>query len=345
VPVVVDALAARFGGTAYAAVQVARRMAAERDVVVVTRRGSIVEKGLAGTTAGVVALRDVGHGELVHRMAWEAAGLPRHVPEDAAVLTWSGMLPRPLAARVVSFLANPVPFTGSRPADRLRRRAIRRTRAACLVVPSEGMRDLVEPLLERDVAVVPLGVDAECFAPTPQPGGDILCVADFYRHKRHDLVIEAWARLPAPRPTLRLIGDPRVDPRTHRRVMASVAGASELGRIDVHHRLRLRALVEAYRSARAFVCASEQESFCMPLLEAQACGVPVVTRDMATVRTAGGPSAQYVGGDEPAAWTAALSQLIFDDDAHGAARAAGLRHARALTWEATATALTARLLG
>src|SRR5206468_12240611 len=114
------------------------------------------------------------------------------------------------------------------------------------------------------------------FRPGAQPGSDLLYVADFYRHKRHDVLLDAWAALPSPRPRLRLIGDPTVDRSWHREVTSWAARYRELGEIAVESGLSPDEVAGAYRSARLFAVASEQESFCLPLLEAQASGVPAV---------------------------------------------------------------------
>jgi glycosyltransferase involved in cell wall biosynthesis len=349
-PVIVDALAARYGGTAYAAVQVADRLAeASLRVVVVARKGSLVARGIrARPGLCVVELSSANRLELARRLAWQAlalAGLARR-ENASSILTWSGMLPRDIDARVVCYLANPVMFARGGTANAIRRWAARRTaqRAAHVLVPSRAMAAIVAEELGRRPEVVPFGVDHARFQPAADSGTDILCVADFYRHKRHDLLLEAWAALPAPRPRLRLIGAPEVDRGWSQEVTARAAHLRHLGEITFESGLSLDRLVDAYRSARAFAIPSEHESFCLPLLEAQACGVPAVARDSAAFRETGGASTTYVAGHDPREWAAAIGRLFTDDFAHAAARAASLEHARHFSWEATADAVRARLL-
>jgi glycosyltransferase involved in cell wall biosynthesis len=350
-PVIVDALAARYGGTAYAAVQLAHRLAEDPfgDVVVVTRDGSVVARGIeANGGLRLVELPSPKRLERARRVVWEAHALPGLVRRERAssVLTWSGMLPRDVDARVVCYLANPVMFERRGAANRLRRWAVQRTarRAAHVLVPSNAMAALVADTLGKRPEVVPLGIDHMRFQPATEPGAELLCVADFYRHKRHDVLLAAWAALPVPRPRLRLIGDPRVDRSCYRELTAQVAQHRSLGEITFESGVSPDRLVDAYHSARVFALASEHESFCLPLLEAQACGVPAVVRDSAALRETGGEGTTYVAGDDPRAWAAALHRLLADDEAHTAARAAGLEHARRFSWEQTADAVRARLL-
>ena len=343
---VVDALAARFGGTAYAAVQTARVLAQDEsfsEVVVVARRGSLVAEGLAGEAGPrLVLLPEVSRAELARRLAWEAVALPREVVRDgqAVLLTWSGVLPRRLRVPVISLLSNPLMFERADLANRLRRRAARRTAGNGVVVaPTAAMAELAKSALGVPVAVVPHGVDHERFSPAPQPGNEVLCVADFYAHKRHDIVLDAWAALPAPRPTLRLIGDPLVDAEAHRRVLARADRYRELGTVRLESQLRLTELVAAYRRARVFVMASEQESFCMPLLEALACGVPAVARDLPALRETGDAGATFVAGDDVDRWSESLNALLDDQEVHRRMRARGLDHAASFSWRRTASEL------
>jgi glycosyltransferase involved in cell wall biosynthesis len=349
-PVIVEALAARYGGTAYAAIQLAHYLADDRfvEVIVVARSGSVVARGIRPRSGlRLIELANANRLELARRVAWQASELPRLVRRERAssVLTWSGMLPRGVDAPVLCYLANPIMFEHGGTANRVRRWAARRTarRAAHVLVPSRAMAALVGKTLGRRPEVVPFGVDHARFQPSADSGTEILSVADFYRHKRHDVLLEAWAALPAPRPRLRFIGDSRVNRGWYQDVTTRVGQLRRLGDITFESGLSVDRLVGAYRNARVFAVASEQESFCMPLLEAQACGVPAVARDSAALRETGGGGTVYVAGDDPRAWAAALQRLLADDVAHAEARAAGLEHARHFSWGQTANAVRARL--
>jgi glycosyltransferase involved in cell wall biosynthesis len=345
--VLIDALAARYGGTAYAAVQLARQLALRPEVASVTviaRRGSIVEQGLTSDeTVALIPLPEPSRLELTRRIVWEAARLPSvAAPERCdVVVSMSGMLPRSPRCRVVCLLFNPVMFENRGLANALRRWAVRRTARAAdfLAAPSHYMADLVAASTGRECAVVPLGVDHSVFAPAGDGGEEILCVADFYRHKRHDLLLDAWLLLPSPRPRLRLVGNPHVDPESHARLVARIESLPEASSITLEHGIALRQLVDAYRWARVFVMPSERESFCMPLLESMACGVPAVARGLPSLRETAGAGALYVDSEEPADWAAALEQLIQDDVEHGRVRREALQAAARFSWEAQAADL------
>lgn len=342
--IIFEALAARHGGAAYSTLHIAEglgREASADEVVVVTRERSLIADAvLRAEGLRVVRLRRPARFELAWRLAWQALMLPSLARRigATAVVTWSGMLPRRVGAPVICYLANPVVFVADDRGNRIRRWAVRRTarRAHRLVTPSRGMADLVAQAVGRQPDVVPLGIDHESFAPALRPGTEIVCVADVYRHKRHDLLIEAWAALPAPRPTLRLVGDTAVDPRWGERIEQMVREHRGRGTIVLESGLSAQELLEAYQRARVFVLPTELESFCLPLLEALACGVPAVVRDLPALRETGGSAPTYVADEDPRLWAAAVKRLLDDDAEHESARQTGLRQAGGFSWGLTA---------
>lgn len=335
--IVIDALAARFGGTAYAAVQVAEalvRRSDVREVAVVARPDSIVERGVRRIPKIRRILVDAtARPELAQRIAWEAFQLPRAVRRLGAdgLLTLAGMLPRQPGCPFVALQANPLPYESPEGVGALvRRSAIFHTArsAAATYVPSEYVGRLVGELPR--VRVVPLGVDRARFRAAEQPGDELLCVADFYPHKHHDLLLEMHRRLPEPRPLLRLIGNPAVDRACFERVRSMVANRRD---VVLAGRVSFPDLLDAYSRARLFLIASDRESFCMPLAEALAAGVPAVARDYPTLRETAGPGAIYLSGYDPDSWVDAITDLLKDDRRLAELRGAGESHARRFSWD------------
>jgi glycosyltransferase involved in cell wall biosynthesis len=349
--IIIDALAARYGGAAYSTVHLVQALRddprTEEEVILVTQRGSLLAAAAQNADGlPVIAVRSPPRFELAWRLAWEAIALPRLVRRNpmSTIITLSGMLPWGTPAAIVCYLRNPVALMAHNPANRLRRWAVRRTsRHARLIAPSAAMASLIEEVVGRRAEVVPLGVDHVRFRPAEVVGDEVLCVANLYQHKRHDVVLAAWATLPEPRPVLRFVADPRVDPRRAAEFEQMVREYGHLGEIRVQSRLSLDELVGAYHRARVFMIPSEVEGFCLPLLEALACGVPAVARDIPALRETGGDGTTYVHDDSTQAWGEALARLLADDEAHTSARAAGLEHARSFSWQRTARELRARL--
>jgi glycosyltransferase involved in cell wall biosynthesis len=322
-------------------------------VTVITRRGSIVERGLRGeANVKRIVLPELSRFELLRRVVWEALRMPAVAARERSdlVISMSGMLPRAPDCRVICLLFNPVMYENDSAANRLRRRAVRHTarRASYVAAPSRHMADLVSASIKAKCAVVPLGVEHGVFAPAADAGKEgvgeeILCVADFYAHKRHDLLLDAWLLLPAPRPVLHLIGNPAVDPHAYAALLAQTRTLPEADSIVLEHGISLDRLVDAYHRARVFVMPSERESFCMPLVESMACGVPAVARGLPSLRETGGVGARYVDSDDPAEWATAMRQLLEDPVAHDRVREAAIQAAARFSWAALAADIVSHL--
>jgi glycosyltransferase involved in cell wall biosynthesis len=95
-------------------------------------------------------------------------------------------------------------------------------------------------------------------------------------------------------------------------------------------------LPDLYRGALLFVYPSLYEGFGLPVLEAMACGTPVITSDRTSLPEVAGDAALLVDPTRPEALAAAMSSVLSDSALHQALRAKGLARARAFTWDAVA---------
>jgi glycosyltransferase involved in cell wall biosynthesis len=89
-------------------------------------------------------------------------------------------------------------------------------------------------------------------------------------------------------------------------------------------------LADLYRGAAALVLPSRYEGFGLPVLEAMACGTPVVAADDAAMREVGGDAAVYAS---PGALADAIRRALSERDQ---LVRAGLERVRAFSWEETA---------
>jgi alpha-1,3-rhamnosyl/mannosyltransferase len=96
------------------------------------------------------------------------------------------------------------------------------------------------------------------------------------------------------------------------------------------------ALVAAYYAADALVMPSTYEGFGLPVLEALAAGLPVVTSGAGGLREAGGDAVLVADGANPPALADALERALLDGGLRATLRERGIAHARAHTWERTA---------
>ena len=100
-------------------------------------------------------------------------------------------------------------------------------------------------------------------------------------------------------------------------------------------------LASLYRGAEVFAFPSLYEGFGLPVVEAMACGVPVVTTTGGALAEVAGDAALTVPAGDADAWAAALARAVADDGWRRAAVRAGLEQARHFTWAECARATVA----
>ena len=207
---------------------------------------------------------------------------------------------------------------------------------------------------EERTAVVPLAAD-EGFAPGDQaaaraalglpPVGPILLhVGTEIARKNVATLLDAVGRLRARYPDVLLvrIGGGRSRTRRH------------IERLGIGRHVRYRAgvpdgeLVRYYQAADALVFPSLYEGFGLPVLEALACGCPVVAADRTSVPEVTGDAALLVDPSDPDAIAAAVGRVLDDRALAASLRAAGPVRAASFTWRRVAAetlAVYARVLG
>jgi glycosyltransferase involved in cell wall biosynthesis len=97
--------------------------------------------------------------------------------------------------------------------------------------------------------------------------------------------------------------------------------------------VKLEQTVDFYQAADVFVYPSLNETFGLPILEAMACGCPVVTSDTSAMPETAGGAAVLADPNEPASIARAIIQAAAAGDR---LRDLGLRRAAQFTWGATA---------
>lgn len=110
------------------------------------------------------------------------------------------------------------------------------------------------------------------------------------------------------------------------------------GRIVVTGRVSETELDALHRGATAFVYPSLYEGFGLPVLDAMARGVPVITSNSSSLPELVGSAAIQVSPGSTAELATALERLLSDDEERSALATAARARAREYTWERTARA-------
>lgn len=213
-------------------------------------------------------------------------------------------------------------------------------RCALVLTVSEASRaDILHffNLPAQQVRAIPNGVGTGF----SRRGGDqdlapaILFVGRQDPYKNLPLLIEAFARLHLALPEARLVVVGAADPR----YPAAAEAARRLGInefIDWKGYVDARRLAEAYRQASVYVLPSRYEGFGLTVLEAMACGTPVVCSDIPALREVAGEAALFVPPGDADALAAAIRRLLADPETAGRLRSAGVHRALEFSWRRTA---------
>ncbi|HZP65440.1 MAG TPA: glycosyltransferase family 4 protein [Rudaea sp.] len=199
--------------------------------------------------------------------------------------------------------------------DRLERRGLRRAEA--VQVENPWMLDFVRNTnagRELDLRYAPPGIDAKLFSPLPArdlADPYVLCVGRLDDpRKRVDVLLNAFAQLGPVNARLVLAGSSGPTSAFWR----NAESLAVRDRVEYVQRPSREALIELYRNAAVFALPSDEEGFGMVLIEAMACGVPVVST------RSGGPDAIVDEGktgflvdrEDAAAMTDRLRRLLCD---------------------------------
>ncbi len=200
----------------------------------------------------------------------------------------------------------------------------------------------------RNVTVVPPLFDLDAFRAEPDAGtaarlcsdrsaggSDWLFVGRVAPHKAQHELVKALAvhrSIHDPAARLRLVGSamgedyPRALQRFARRLGVGDA-------VEVTGMVSAAALAAYYQLADVFVCASDHEGFCVPVVEAMHVGLPVVAHAAAAVPETAGGAGMLLQDRSPLAMAVAAHRAVSDARLRSAMIAAGRRRAQYFTLE------------
>jgi glycosyltransferase involved in cell wall biosynthesis len=187
------------------------------------------------------------------------------------------------------------------------------------------------PELKPKLRCITQGVDAR-FKPREASGDTkpyFFYVGAFDERKNVGTLVKAFSRLQS-NARLLLAGDPATMSKELREQVETTRGVQCLNYVSDE------ALVELYQGAVAVINPSKAEGFGLQLIEAMACGAPVLCADATSLPEVGGDAAAYFSPEDDQALTALLERALGDRAWVSRARAKGLERAKRFTWEKTA---------
>lgn len=227
----------------------------------------------------------------------------------------------------------------------LMRNAIRR--AERVITPSQATANAVKQSFPRSagrVLAIPEAAD-DRFTSLRNPEAEVawqmrlgirppyvFYLGQWKAYKNLPILLEAFARVRRTHPDSQLVvaGD---DPR-HPEVRQRAAALPE-GSVVLPGRLPESAVPDLYRGAAVVVLPSRAEGFGLPVIEAMACGVPVICSDLPVLREIADGVASFCDPNDPVAFAQAIGSIL-DAPGNASRRQLGIERARSFTWERAA---------
>ena len=158
------------------------------------------------------------------------------------------------------------------------------------------------------------------------PGEFLLSVGTLEPRKNHGLLLAAIEQLGrGDTPPLVLIGR---DGGSESALRAIIRSRGLADRVRICTNVATADLPALLQSATLFLYPSTMEGFGMPIVEALSAGIPVVAAGGGHLDAAGGPETRYLSPADPAAWAAAIGDLLHDSARRDLMRTAGQEYAR-----------------
>ncbi len=204
-------------------------------------------------------------------------------------------------------------------------------------------RDIIQYLGVSDdrITVVYPGVELDRFRPALNAASGererpyVLSVAGADPSKNVETLVDAFARLPR---LLRdgydlvLVGDFRLRQDIRQRVSQTGIEKQTIfpGIVSDDH------LISLYQGAALFVFPSRYEGFGLPVLEAMACGCPVISSNASSLPEVTGDSAILVDPSDVGGFAQAMEEVLSNPELRQSLHGRGLSWARKFSWDRTA---------
>lgn len=228
-------------------------------------------------------------------------------------------------------------------------------KASAIIADSHFTKDslaAVHPKLADRIHVVHLGVAHDRFTPEPVAEGFleqagikpdqpyIVHISNEAPHKNFRTLLKAFAKVHSERPDVVLVKLGRAHNADHHKETLDLIkslGIREVVKFVEH--VTDEDIVNWYRGASIMVVPSLVEGFGLPVLEAMACGTPVVSSDAETLVEIAGDAAIIVPRMDDGGYAQAILKVLNNPDVAREMTEKGLEHVKKFTWENTARAI------
>ncbi|KKS84497.1 MAG: Glycosyl transferase, group 1 [Candidatus Gottesmanbacteria bacterium GW2011_GWA1_43_11] len=208
---------------------------------------------------------------------------------------------------------------------------------------SQTIKLEIEDLLSKSGRKLPVhqiyngvGNDFKKYKKRKRDNKFFLCFADFSPRKNLERILIAFTQLSKSYPQkIKLV----IIVST---LKSLINAKKTLKALTINNRVRIiknapqTKLVQLYNQSVGFLYPSLYEGFGLPILEAMACGCPVITSNYGAMKEVAGVSALLVDPYSPTSLTLAMKELLVDKELSKKLGQKGIEHAKKFNWKITA---------
>lgn len=163
-----------------------------------------------------------------------------------------------------------------------------------------------------------------------------LCMGDFAPRKNILRIIEAYSMLPTRlRAThkLKIITSSNI---LKKAILEKIALRKDISSFEMLENVSLITLIKLYNKACVFLYPSLYEGFGIPILEAMACGCPVITSNRGAMKETAGNAAYLINPESTQEISKAMKNIAQNSRLFKNLRLKGLKRTRMFSWKKTA---------
>ncbi len=187
---------------------------------------------------------------------------------------------------------------------------------------------------KKNITVIPLGVDHNEFfyKNEKRDKATVLYVGSDAKRKNIATIIKAVSILKKEMPNIRFVKVGQAQDNVMRTKLKKMAVEYGIEK-NIIWKDYTENLVDEYNKATIFVFPSLYEGFGFPVLEAMACGCPVITTRRTSIPEIAENAALYIDGADSAELAEKIKELITNKKLQNILRKKGLQQAKKFTWK------------
>ncbi|MFN4245433.1 MAG: glycosyltransferase family 4 protein [Brevinematia bacterium] len=213
-------------------------------------------------------------------------------------------------------------------------------RANLIITVSEFSRSEILkyfPEAKNKIYVIPNGINTQKFKFLDLPRKkQILLIGALAKHKNISVVLKAFQKIYNTIPHNLIIVGSKDSGMPQDEEMKQIMRQIPSDRVIFTGRLSDDEVVNLYNESEVFVFPSLYEGFGLPVLEAMACGCPVIASNRASLPEVCGDAAIIFNPDDPDELSEKIFQLVQNDNVKETLRKKGFERIKLFSWESIA---------